>query len=77
MSWLKNKRINKGLTQNQVAEKCKISRSYYTHIENGTKTPTVTVAKQIGGTLNFNWTLFFKEESSLKEHLSNEPNLTK
>jgi transcriptional regulator with XRE-family HTH domain len=70
LSWLKNKRINKGLTQNQVAEKCEISRSYYTHIENGTKVPTVNVAKQIGKTLNFNWTIFFKEECSSKEQRS-------
>jgi putative transcriptional regulator len=66
--WLKKKRIDKGLTQIQVAEKCEISRSYYTHIENGTKIPTVNVAKQIGSTLDFNWTIFFKEECSLKEH---------
>jgi transcriptional regulator with XRE-family HTH domain len=76
MSWLKNKRINKGLTQNQVAEKCKISRSYYTHIENGTKTPTVSVAKQIGSTLSFNWTLFFKDDCSLKEQFIKERNLS-
>jgi transcriptional regulator with XRE-family HTH domain len=76
MSWLKIKRINKGLTQNQVAEKCKISRSYYTHIENGTKTPTVSVAKQIGSTLSFNWTLFFKDDCSLKEQFIKERNLS-
>jgi putative transcriptional regulator len=69
--WLRTKRIDKGLTQIQVAEKCEISRSYYTHIENGTKIPTVNVAKQIGSTLDFNWTIFFKEECSLEEQCVN------
>jgi putative transcriptional regulator len=69
LEWLKTKRNSKGLTQNQVAEKCEISRSYYTHIENGTKIPTVSVAKLIGATLGFNWTIFFKEDCSLKEHV--------
>ncbi|KXG42854.1 helix-turn-helix transcriptional regulator [Tepidibacillus decaturensis] len=66
--WLKEKRIAKGLTQTQVADRCKISRSYYTHIENGTKTPTVPIAKLIGLELDVNWTLFFKDECSFKEH---------
>jgi putative transcriptional regulator len=68
LDWLKTKRNNKGLTQNQVAEKCAISRSYYTHIEKGTKIPTVSVAKLIGATLGFNWTIFFDDNCSFKEH---------
>jgi transcriptional regulator with XRE-family HTH domain len=68
LDWLKTKRNDKGLTQNQVAEKCAISRSYYTHIEKGAKTPTVPVAKLIGATLGFNWTVFFEDECSLGEH---------
>jgi transcriptional regulator with XRE-family HTH domain len=71
LSWIKNKRIEKGLTQDQVAEKCEISRSYFTHIENGSKVPTVNVAKKIGETLNFEWTLFFNEECSFKEQKIN------
>lgn len=64
--WLKEKRIAKGLTQTQVADRCKISRSYYTHIENGTKTPTVPIAKLIGLELDVNWTLFLKMNVPLK-----------
>lgn len=65
--WLKETREKLGLTQEQAAELCGISRSYYTHIENNTKTPTVKVAKVMGEALGFKWTNFFKDESSLKE----------
>jgi putative transcriptional regulator len=67
-TWLKQKRIGKKLTQAAVAKKSGISRSFYTHIENGTKTPSVLVAKKIAKTLDFDWTLFFENECSLKEH---------
>jgi putative transcriptional regulator len=66
-TWLKETRERKKLTQLEVAEKSKISRSFYTHIEKGTKTPSVSVAKQISKTLDIPWTNFFNDESSLKE----------
>jgi len=65
--WLKEKRESLGLTQEQAADLCGISRSYYTHIENNTKTPTVKVAKVMGKALGFKWTNFFKDECSFKE----------
>lgn len=65
--WLKDARIEKGYSHGDVAEKAKISRSYYTHIENDTKTPTVDVAKRIGSVLGFHWTVFFEGHSSQKE----------
>ncbi|MEH6943516.1 helix-turn-helix transcriptional regulator [Bacillus sp. JJ722] len=66
-TWLKELRLKKGYTQQDVAEKCNISRSYYTHIESGTKTPTVKIAKLIASVLNFSWTIFFENKCSLKE----------
>lgn len=66
--WLKDRREQKCLTQEQAAALCGISRSYYTHIENNAKTPTVKVAKVIAETLEFDWTHFFNEDCSLKEH---------
>ncbi|MCU5341223.1 helix-turn-helix domain-containing protein [Bacillus cereus] len=65
--WLKDFRYLKGYTHEGIANKCKISRSYYTHIENGTKTPSVEIAKKIGGNLNFDWTFFFSNRCSLEE----------
>lgn len=66
--WLKEIREYKGLTQEQVAILSGISRSHYTHIEQGNKTPSVEVAKSIAKTLKFNWVLFFENNSSSKEH---------
>lgn len=66
-SWLKDYRIQRGLTQEETARLSNISRSYYTHIEQRTKTPTVDVAKEIAKTLKFDWVLFFNNVCSLKE----------
>lgn len=60
--WLRDYRKQYGLTQEETADLSGISRSYYTHIEKGNKTPTVKVAKEIGKTLNFNWILLFEDD---------------
>lgn len=65
--WLKELRGNRGLTQEEVALLSDISRSHYTSIEIGTKTPSVDVAKKIGKTLKFDWVIFFNIECSFKE----------
>lgn len=65
--WLRDYREGKKLTQDQTATLAGISRSYYTHIEQGTKTPSVEVAKSLGKALGFNWVIFFEKECSLKE----------
>lgn len=66
--WLKAIREGKGIeSHEEAAILCGISRSYYTHIENGTKTPTVDVAKNIGLELGFPWTNFFSDDCYPKE----------
>lgn len=60
--WLKVYRLNNDMTQDEIAAQSGISRSYYTHIEKGNKTPTVNVAKKIAQILNFKWTLFFEDD---------------
>lgn len=60
--WLKDYRRKNGLTQGETADLAGISRSYYTHIEKGNKTPTVKVAKAIAKALDFNWTFFFEDD---------------
>lgn len=67
-TWLKEMRLQRGFTQNAVAEKCKIERSYYTMIESGTRTPSVNVAKSIGETIGFDWTIFFNHNSNEMKH---------
>lgn len=66
-SWLKEKRLKSELTQEETARLSKISRSYYTHIEKGTKTPTVKIAKRIAQTLNFHWPLLFEDEETIDD----------
>lgn len=66
-SWLKEKRLKNELTQEETARLSKISRSYYTHIEKGTKTPTVKIAKQIAHTLDFHWPLLFEDEETIDD----------
>ena len=66
--WLREIRRKKDLTQCEVAKICGISRSYYTHIERGQKTPKVNIAKKIARELNFDWKIFFEDEYYFKEH---------
>lgn len=65
--WLKEYRLKSGLTHEETATLSGISRSYYTHIEQGNKTPTVNVSKNIAKTLKFNWTLFFDDNQNIYE----------
>lgn len=60
--WLKELRLNKGLTQQSVADRSGIERSYYTMIESGNRTPSVQVAKEIALIIGFDWTIFFETE---------------
>lgn len=62
--WLKEYRLKSGLTQEKTAQLSGISRSYYTHIEQGNKTPTVSVSKDIAKILEFDWILFFENRGS-------------
>lgn len=61
--WLKEIRMSKNLTQEQVASSANISRTMLTEIENGNANPSVETAKKIAKTLDFDWTLFYKEET--------------
>lgn len=45
-------RKEKGLTQEQLAEKVGINRAYLANIENGKNTPSLEVAKNISAVLN-------------------------
>lgn len=65
--WLKKFRDIAGLTHEEVADGAEISRSYYTNIENGTKTPSVKAAKSIAKVLGFPWEKFFDDKCSFRE----------
>lgn len=61
-NWLKQLREKQALTQKQVANLSCISKSHYTQIESGNRTPSVSVAKRIAYTLNFHWHIFFDNQ---------------
>lgn len=66
--WLREIRVAANKNHAEIADEAGISRSYYTNIELGIKTPSVTAAKSIGKALNFFWGNFFENECHHKEH---------
>ena len=58
---LKDLRIKNGMTQAQLAEAAKTTRTVITNIENGIAKPSIQTAKTLGEILNFNWWEFFTE----------------
>ncbi len=57
--WLKEKREDKNLSQQELADKVEISQQYYSFIEKGNRRPSTQVAKKIATILGFDWTIFF------------------
>lgn len=58
-TWLINARINKKLTQEQVAIHADVSKEYISMIELNKRNPSVKVAKKIAELLSFDWKIFF------------------
>ncbi|WP_018923981.1 helix-turn-helix domain-containing protein [Salsuginibacillus kocurii] len=71
--WLIQLRIDKQLTQEQVATKAFINRGYYSQIETGKRNPGLSIAINIAKALDFEPTLFFSEHLN-QETLQNEIN---
>ncbi|GIN71283.1 putative HTH-type transcriptional regulator YqaF [Bacillus sp. J14TS2] len=67
-NWLKSLRIQKGLTQQEIADIVNIERAYYTMIESGNRNPSVSVAKSIASAIGFDWTIFFELNSNEMKH---------
>lgn len=59
--WLKDLRIESGLTQKDIANKVDIATTTYASYEQGWRNPTVENAKKIAAVLNFDWTIFFNQ----------------
>ena len=60
---LKEKRDAKNMSQQQLADAVGISRQAISNIEIGTAKPDVKHAILIGRVLEFNWVLFYDENS--------------
>ncbi|WP_239256642.1 helix-turn-helix domain-containing protein [Listeria ilorinensis] len=61
MEWLKNYRLEKKLTQQEVAKQCGIPITTYASIEQGKRRPSPERAKLIASQLGFDWTIFFND----------------
>lgn len=62
--WLRKKREDANLTQEQLAIKVGIARSTYGAIETGERNVRPHVAKKIASILDFDWTLFLKRNAT-------------
>lgn len=66
-NWLKEIRIDKGLTQEKAATLSGIGTSYYGMIETGVRRPSPENAKKIANALEFDWTRFYDPEKQTEE----------
>lgn len=66
--WLKNARLEKGLTMKQMAEELHISESYYCSIENGyrQRDMDISLADKLSAVLKLSLKQILKSESELK-----------
>ena len=63
---IRNIRMEKGMTQQELADLVGLDRTTITKIENGA-TPSIDTAKRIAAVLGFNWTLFYQDEGEAYE----------
>ena len=68
-NWLRNKRLEKKLTQSEIAEMAGVDVTMISKIELGERRPSVEVAKKIAAVLSFDWTIFFEEEQAVTREL--------
>lgn len=64
-NWLKYKRIEKNLTQKEIAIKTGVSQQSIQLYENGKRRPSPDIAIKLGKVLDFDWTWFFSNSSSI------------
>ncbi|MCC8122661.1 MAG: helix-turn-helix domain-containing protein, partial [Oscillospiraceae bacterium] len=59
--WLREERLQRGLTQEEVAAQAGISRSYYVQIENESRGKNISpkTAMKLGKALHFAWCIFY------------------
>ncbi len=60
--WLKEYRLSKDLTQQDLADIVNIDVTSIGKYENGKRRPSYEVAKKIAEVLGFDWTEFFNEK---------------
>ena len=59
---IKELRIAKGMTQEQLANECGVQRTTITMIELGENKPSVELAKTLGAIFGVAWSDFFEDD---------------
>ena len=62
LTWLKDIRDKKGLSQASLAHMVGISQQHYSFIESGERGVRVPIAKKIAAALGFDWQRFYEDE---------------
>lgn len=63
---LKEKRLQKKITQTELGELCGCDRSMIAKIESGEAKPSIRLAKAIADVLGFDWTLLYEDAEKEK-----------
>ena len=63
---LKEKRIKKGMTQQEVADAVGITDMAVSYYESGQRIPKPAMAKKLGELLGFDWTELYEEDDGEK-----------
>lgn len=75
---IKKIRKEKGLSQQDVADKLSMNRVQYNRIETGKSDPTINILQRIANVLDINVVEFFEAKNNgIKVHTVNEPLLQK
>lgn len=61
---LKARRLEKGMTQEQLAVESGVVRTAISNIESGLAKPSIATAKAIGAALGFDWWKFFEDNGA-------------
>ena len=62
-SWLREKRLDMGLTLNDLAKAVGVSWQSISYYENGSRRPSPEIAQKIADVLGFSWTRFYEDEN--------------
>lgn len=66
--FLKKKRLERGLSQQAVADHAGVKREYYCMIESCKRRPSPDVAQKIADICDFDWTIFFTPKCCNMKH---------
>ena len=63
---IKHMRNQKGLTQNELADRCELTKGYISQLENNLNSPSIATLTDILSALGSNLAEFFREETEDK-----------